>query len=291
MRQIRPYLYVLPFLMIMVFIFFGGLAQAFLQSLGYLPVFGMNDFTLDYYRQVINDARFISSLRYTFYIALLSSLLSVILGVILAFIVRNLGLGGGFSFKLYRVPIIMPHIVVVILIFGIFFQTGIISRITFAIGLINNPHDFPLLVNDRGGIGIMLVYLYKQVPFVAYMIFTSLQSISPIYGSIAENLGASRLRVFYKIILPMIFPSILSAFLITFAFAFGAFEVPFLLGSPARQTLPVLAYIDYSSPVHGTRPPAMAMSIIISAISLCLIWAYAAVLKRFSKFGIEGGLL
>ena len=290
-KKLTPYLYVLPFLAIMGFIFVGGLTQAIAQSLGYLPVFGMYELTLRYYLQVFNSPRFTNALFYTLYIAFLSSLLSVLLGVIAALAVQNLRLGDKLSFTLYRIPIIMPHIVVVILVFHIFFQTGILSRIAFALGMIDRPHDFPLLVQDRRGIGIMLVYLYKQVPFVAVMVFSALRSLNSTYIQIAHNLGASAFQTLRRVTLPLLAPSMLSAFLVTFAFAFGAFEVPFLLGSPARHTLPVLAFIDYSSPVHGTRPPAMALSVIISGLSLGLIWLYCGLLKLLSRRGLEGGAL
>ena len=275
----------------MGFIFVGGITQAIIQSLGYLPIFGMYDLTLQYYWQVLSSTRFLSSLQYTFYIAFVSAALSVILGVTVAFAIQKSRQGNKPSYTLYRIPIIMPHIVVVILVFNIFFQTGIISRVAFALGLLDSPHDFPLLVNDREGIGIMLVYLYKQVPFVALMAFTALRSLNSTFVQVAENLGATPLQILRRVTLPMLTPSMLSAFLITFAFGFGAFEVPFLLGSPARHTLPILAYIDYSSPVHGTRPPAMALSVIISAISFGLIWLYMLLLKLLSKRGLEGSLL
>jgi len=286
--MLLPYLYVFPFLLIMGAIFVGGLAQAIMQSLGYLPVFGMYELTFQYYLQVLQSSRFTNALSYTLYIALLSSFLSVLLGVIVAFAVQKSRMGDKLHFSLYKIPIIMPHIIVVILIFNIFFQTGTLSRMAFALGIIDNPHNFPLLVNDRAGIGIILVYLYKQVPFVALMVFAALRSLNSTYIQVAQNLGASARQTLFRVTLPMLAPSILSAFLITFAFAFGAFEVPFLMGSPARHTLPVLAYIDYSSPVHGTRPPAMAMSVIISFISLCLIGLYACLLTRLSKLGLEG---
>ena len=289
-QKLTPYLFVLPFLAIMGFIFVGGITQAVLQSLGYLPVFGMYELTLRYYWQVFNDARFIDAIVYTLYIALVSSLLSVVLGVAVALVVWKLRKEGNVSFTFYKTPIIMPHIVVVMLIFNIFFQTGILSRVAFAIGIISSPHQFPLIVLDRGGIGIILVYLYKQIPFVAIIVLASLRSLNSPFEQIAENLGASWFITFTKITLPLLAPSILSAFLISFAFAFGAFEVPFLLGSPARHTLPVLAHIDYTSPVHAARPPAMALSVIISVISLTLIWLYLCMAKHLSKRGLEGGL-
>ena len=285
-----PYVLLIPFLLIMFMIFAGGLLQAVVQSLGYLPAFGMGDITLDHYRRVLTDFRFLSSLRYTFYIALTSSVLSVILGTLTAFVVHKTGRGNKISFSLLRMPVLIPHLVVVIMIFHIFFQTGIISRFAYHLGPAESAHDFPLLIYDRRGAGIMLVYLYKQIPFVALMVFAILRNLDRKYTQIAENLGAGPLRILTRVTLPLLAPTILSAFLITFAFAFGAFEVPYLLGSPARSTLPILTFIDYRSPVLADRPAAMALSVIISALSLMMIWLYARALSFFARRGMEGGL-
>ena len=289
-QRITPYLLLVPFLLIMCVIFVGGMVQAVVQSVGYLPAFGMDEVTLDHYRRVLADFRFLSSVRYTFHVALTSSLSSVIFGVLAAFLVHKARRGNKISFVLFRIPIIIPHLVVIIMIFHIFFQTGIVSRFAYSFGLIDSAHDFPLLIFDRHGIGIMLVYLYKQVPFVALMVFTILRNLDGKYVQIAENLGAGRRLILTRITLPLLAPTILSAFLITFAFGFGAFEVPFLLRSPARATLPILTFIDYRSPVLADRPAAMAISVIISALSLFMVWIYTRLLRFFTKRGMEGAI-
>jgi putative spermidine/putrescine transport system permease protein len=285
-QKAAPYILIAPFLLIMGLMFMGGLVQAVVQSLGYLPAFGMDEISLHAYRRVLTDSRFLGSMRYTFYIAITSSSLSVILGVFVAFIVHKARRGNRLSFALFRVPILIPHIVVIIMVFHIFFQTGIVSRFAYNLGIIDSANDFPLLIFDRGGIGIMLVYLYKQVPFVTLMVFTISRNLDKKYYQIAENLGASPFQIMTRITLPLLAPTILSAFLITFAFGFGAFEVPYLLGSPARITMPILAFIDYRSPVLADRPAAMAVNVIISMMSLFMIGLYMWLLNRFTRRGI-----
>ena len=291
LSKLTPYILIMPFLLIMVLIFIGGIAQAAIQSLGYLPVFGMYEITFEHYLSLFQNVRFISALQYTFYIAFVSSALSVVLGVIVALTIHNKGYGDKLSYTLYKIPIIIPHAVVIILIIHIFFQTGILSRILFAFGIIQDATDFPLLIFDRAGVGIILTYLYKQVPFVVLTVFTVLRGFDRKYTQIAQNLGAGQFHIFWRVTLPMLTPSILSAFLITFAFGFGAFEVPFLLGSPARATLPVLAYFEHRSPVLAARPAAMAVNVTISIISLTLIAVYMFIVKKLSKRGLKGGFI
>ncbi|MDR2922083.1 MAG: ABC transporter permease subunit [Treponema sp.] len=289
--RFTPYLLVLPFVLIMCFIFLGGIFQAVVQSLGYLPAFGMTRLTLGYYRQVLADPRFLGSLRHTFYIAVVSSLISVIAGTGIAFAMNRILPGIRLSYMLYKTPIVLPHLVVVVLVFYIFSQTGIISRFMYALGVIRDPNSFPLFVYDKSGIGIMLVYLYKQIPFVSLTVFTVLKNLDRKYTRIAENLGAGAFTVLFRVTLPLLAPAVLSAFLITFAFDFGAFEVPFVLGSPSRLTLPVLAYFDHTNASLAARPAAMVMNVVISSISLILIWLYTLLFRLLSKHGIEGGAL
>ena len=288
LRRLTPYILILPFLCMMGFVFAGGLLQAVVQSTGYMPVLGMYDVSLRYYVQLLQNARFMSSLWYTFYIAFVSAALSVAFGTLIAFAVDKSRSGDKLSYTLYKVPIIIPHLVVVILVIQIFFQTGIISRVLFALGLISGASDFPLLIYDRGGVGIMLTYLYKQVPFVTLTVFTVLRNLNKKYVQVAQNLGASSFQTVWRVTLPLLAPSLLSAFLITFAFAFGAFEVPFLLRSPARLTLPILAYFDYRSPVLAHMPAAMATSVTISIISLSFIVVYMWLMGFLTKRGMEG---
>ena len=290
MTRFVPYILVLPFLLIICCIFLCGIFQAIVQSLGYLPVFGMNEPTLNFYRQVLSDQRFLRSLGNTFYIAITASLISIIAGTGIAFIM-NRALPGRFSYVLYKTPIILPYLVVVVAVLYTFSQTGILSRFTYALGLVDDPNNFPLLVYDRFSIGVMLVYLFKQIPFVALTVFTVLKNLDKKYVQIAENLGAGSWLTTTLVTLPLLAPSILSAFLVIFAFNFGAFEVPFLLGNPGRLTLPLLAYYEFRSPVLEARPVGMVINVIISAISFLMIGFYTLLYRTLTKLGLREGVL
>ncbi len=74
-------------------------------------------------------------------------------------------------------------------------------------------------------------------------------------------------KLFFNVIFPILMPSILSSFIIIFAFSFGAFEVPYLLGPTTPKSLPVKAYIEYSNPDLTNRPYAMVINTILIVIS------------------------
>lgn len=275
-----------PFLILILPTFLIGLANGIVQSLGYMPFMNMNTLTLEFYREVLNDKDFYMSLLYSIYISAVSSVISVVLGVAAAFAILGSRKEHKLHMHLSRVPVIIPHLVSVVLVLIIFSQTGLVSRLMHSVGLITDPNRFPLMVFDRLGIGIILVYLYKQIPYVALTVHAVLRNIKGDYTEAAFNLGAGRRETLFKVVLPMLLPSILSAFLMIFAFSFGAFEVPYLVGSPAISALPVKAYVHYTDPDFTSRSYTMVINVIISVFSIFFIWLYTKVFKKVARYGL-----
>jgi putative spermidine/putrescine transport system permease protein len=290
-KRYKPYFLLIPFLLVMFSIFLIGLLNGLLQSFGYIPTMNLKDPTWKYYVEVLSDKYFVEALLYTLYIAFLSSAVSVAAGVFLAFLIERVKGERFFAYDLLQVPIIIPHIVVVLFTIYFFSQTGILSRICNCFMPIEDPGRFPLLIYDTGSFGIIFVYLFKQIPFVALTVYAILKNLNKNLGNVAENLGASKLQSLIYIKFPLLLPSIISSFLITFAFDFGAFEVPFLLGSPAKHTLPVKAFIDYTNPDFTSRPYTMVTNILISFISILIIYGHSKAFNYFSKHGMEGKIL
>lgn len=110
-----------------------------------------------------------------------------------------------------------------------------------------------------------------------------LKRIDDKYEKVAINLGASRWYAFRKVTIPILMPTILSTFIIIFSFSFGAYEIPFLLGSTVPKTLPIQAFIEYQNPDMSNRPLAMAINIIIIAISLAMVVLFNYVVKKIYK--------
>jgi putative spermidine/putrescine transport system permease protein len=156
-------------------------------------------------------------------------------------------------------------------------------------GLIETSSDFPLLVNDRFGLGIILAYVWKEIPFITLMIFSVLRNAGGMeLLDVGKTLNATRWQRFRYILWPMIFPSLTAASLIVFAYTFGAFEVPFLLGQTYPMTLPVLAYKHYADVDLMARPEGIATGIIIACI-VALSIVISQVSVRLAKQ--RGGLL
>lgn len=287
-NKYTPYLLVAPLLVFLTLTFAYALAYGVVQSMQAGSGAYRGGFTLQHYRSVLGDGEFLISLGATISVAVIATLISNVLGALLAFAMLRAGAHGKLLQRVLQLPVILPHLIVVIMVIHIFSQTGVLARLAWWVGFIDNPNQFPLLVYDRLAIGIMLVYLYKQVPFVALLAYDTLRGISGKYAEVAANLGASPWQTSTQVYLPLLKPTIIGTSLITFAFAFGAFEVPFLLGTPVWRTLPVESYLLYTNIDPLARTHAMVINVLISAISLTIAGLYFGVesfLNRRQKGG------
>ncbi len=282
-NRVKPYLLLFPAAMVLFGILASGIITALFESFGYMPVVGLREITLKYYINIFSNNNFISSLRFSLSTSLISSLIAATGGVTLAYAMLLSQKGRNFEKLLYKVPIIVPHMVAALLMFNILSQGGVLPRLLYHLHIINAQREFPLLVFDKYGVGIIITYLWKEIPFVAMVVYTFFNNINKSLEEAALNLGASKNQYFWNVLLPLSWPSVFSSFIIIFAFSFGAFEVPYLLGPTWPRTLPVQAFIEYSNPDIFNRPNAMAVNVILILISVILVWIYDKALGRICR--------
>lgn len=269
-----------PALAVILLLFGSGLGLALAQSLGYLPAIGRTDLTLEAYRRVLSDPAFGRSLLLTMWIAGASTVLSTILAMVAALALRRVFRGKRVATFIFQSSLPIPHLVGAIGILFLFSQSGFMARLAHLAGLIQVPADFPALVFDRYALGIILEYVWKSSVFIGILFLAALQSIGEDYEEIARTLGANRWQRFRHVVLPLLRPNILSSSVLVFAFTFGAFEVPLLLGSRYPSALPVMTYRLYTDVDLNARPEAMALSVIIAVIVTVLIAIYARLTRK-----------
>lgn len=279
-----------PLVVFLGLTFFYGLGFSVVDSLSGVGLGPHRLWTLAHYRVVLADSNFIESLFLTLSVAGVATLLSHAAGTALAFAMLGAPREGKWLRRLLLLPVIMPHLVVAVIVFHIFAQTGVLARLAWWAGFIGAPQQFPLLVFDPYAVGIMLVYLYKQIPFVAMVAYDTLGGISDRFAHVAANLGASSWQIATSIYLPLLRPTLVSTSLITFAFAFGAFEVPLLLGTPAWRTLPVESYILYTNIDPNTQVRAMVINVLITLMALSLSALYSDMERLMTTYRNGGGM-
>ena len=281
--RLRICLLLAPALSVIVVLFGGGLAVALMRSFNWMPVIGLTEPNLDAYRAVLSDPDFLLSFLLSFHIAFTSTVLSAAIAIAAALMLRRGFAGRGVVSFLFQVNLTVPHVVGAIGILYLFGQSGSFARLGHAAGMIDTPADFPALIFDPHAIGIILQYVWKEVPFIGVIVLAQMQALGTDHEAVARSLGASRWQAFRHVLLPLILPGVLSASVIVFAFAFGAYEIPALLGASNPQALPVLAYKSYTDVDLALRPQAMAMAVVITLLSGMMIWVYLRNLRRMVR--------
>jgi len=268
-----PWLALAPALTIIVTLLGASLAYGIAQSLGAISVIGQETLSPRAYAdlfggQGIAGREFWGSLGFSLWVSLVSTLVSAFLALLVAFWASNsrldtLALNSNLAF---------PHMIWAIGLLLLLSQSGLLARWAASLGWISLPAEFPVLVRDKYGIGIILSYIGKEVPFLALLVISVLRTQPEGYQLVAENLGASRWQRIRYVTLKMVAPVLLSGSLLAFAYIFSAYEVPALLGVNYPRMLPVLALRFFNDPDLSARAYGMAISLVITVITLLVAW-------------------
>lgn len=275
-RERRVIWLVLPTVIVLTTLFVGGFVFGILQSLGFFSVIADNEQKISFeaYLAAFENETVRSGIILTFRVAILSTFLSTVIALAISLMISRTKRFQSALIAITQFNIPIPHVVAATGVLLTFSQSGIVSRLTNHFGITDGSSDFPIITNDPFGYGIIMSYLWKEVPFLCVLILSALRGPVTNLDETAKTLGASygfRLR---KVILPYIFPSILSGTIIVFAFSFGSYEVPYLLGEPYPSTVSVVAYQLYTNRDLANRPTAMALATITSVVIGLLVYAY-----------------
>jgi len=276
---------ILPTFIVLTSLFFGGFIFGVLQSFGYFSVIAnvSQKISFDAYRVAFSSDVVRSGIILTFRVALLSTVLSTVVALAISLMISRTKRFQSILIAITQFNIPIPHVVAATGILLTFSQSGIISRIAHQLGFIDSSSEFPIITNDPFGYGIILSYLWKEIPFLCVLILGALRGPVTQLDETAKTLGASYRYRLRKITLPYIFPSILSGTIIVFAFSFGSYEVPFILGQPYPSTVSVVAYQFYTNRDLAYRPVAMALATITSLVILLLVYFYMKITQQDSR--------
>lgn len=211
--------------------------------------FPISKWTTHWYREVLFDRDILESLLLSFEVALLSTAISIIVGLPLAFVVaRTSGLLRGIAIAVVVLPAFLPVIV-----------SSIALRMFIGrIGL------------DTGTWAIAFGHAVGSVPFVVIMILTRLHAMNKNVVEAARNLGADDVIILFRIVLPFLIPALLGAFMFCMLLSFEDFVRSFFLGG-FEQTFPVLLF---SRLRFGFDPGLAAISTLV-LLSTTVVGLYA----------------
>lgn len=265
-----------------------GIVHGFLQSLSLAGPPGLiRDGTavttdmLRGYRYLFHETDFLLSAGYTVYIALVSAVLAVTIGSVMAYMLwcapEWIRRAGG----VYRLPIVLPHIVVAFITVLFWSGRGVVASLGAFVGL----EGLPDLLYSPGGTGIVLAYVYKEFPFVMLLVLAVLQRIPERYVVTARMLGAGPVRIYLRVILPLIIPVLNQLFIILFLYAMGGFDIPWLLGASRPRMIPMTVYSLYFQGNLSDRAAAAAALSLLVVFAALFVIIYSRGARRLSARG------
>ena len=171
---------------------------------------------------------FWKSVRISLTVSVIVVLLAYPVGYFLALVVRKRKY---ILLLLIIAPFLTSYLLRVLAWEVILGDSGVINSFLSLIHLRGADHPVTWLLNSQ--FSVILVLAYVWVPFVALPIFVSLDNLDISLLEAASDLGASRLRTFWRITLPLSIPGVIAAFVFVFVPTIGEFVTPLLVGGPS----------------------------------------------------------
>ncbi len=249
----------------------------FLTIFFYLPLFNItktaffsesNKFTFDNFYTIFTKPYTLKVLSFTFKQAFISALFTLIIGFPGAYIISHYDFKGkGFLVSLTTVPFVLPSVLVALGFITLFGTNGFVNQILM--GVFHLSHPISLLYSFTG---IILVHVFYNFPIVVRIIGADWEGISEEYKFAAESMGASRLAVFTKVIVPLLLPAIVASFSLVFVFCFLSFVIILTIGGARFATIEVSIYTYYN--MFSDFKMGSALALFQGVFSLLFMYVY-----------------
>ncbi len=182
-------------------------------------------FTFDWYIRLFNNDLIIKSLINTLIIAVLTSIISTVLGTLAAIGINSMRkIPKAVVMNITNMPIINPEIV-----------TGVSLMLLFVFFAARMNLEF-------GFVTLLIAHITFDVPYVILNIMPKFKQMDPHLYEAAQDLGCSPFMAFRKVILPEIMPGIVSGFLMAFTYSLDDFVISYFTSGSTSQTLPITIY-------------------------------------------------
>jgi thiamine transport system permease protein len=216
-------------------------------------------------------------LSFTFWQALLSTILTLALGLPGAYLFAHYSFRGKSVLQaLTNIPFLMPTLVVATAFNAFLGPNGWINMGLSRIF----PNESPVIQFNNTLTAILVAHVFYNTTIVLRMVGEYWSHIDPRIGYAAQTLGANRWQTIRHVVLPMLFPAVAAAALLVFIFDFTSFGVILILGGPRYATLEVEIY--YQTVYLFNLPLAAVLSIIQLGCTLGLSIIYTRLVKRLT---------
>lgn len=266
-RELLPVVPVVAFLLVL-FVFPVGqlLWLSFVDSAG--------EPSLTHYARLFSTSTYVRVLGVTFEIALWTTVISVVAGYPLAYLIATTGSGvRGVLILFVLVPFWTSFLVRTFAWLVLLGRNGAINDWMTSLGLTDGP--LPLIYNRAG---VLIGMVHALMPVAVLTMVTVMRTIDPALSGAAGTLGARGSQAFWRIYLPLSMPGVAAGALLVFVLSLGFFITPALLGS-GREILIAQVIIEQIEQMLNWGFGG-AVSVLFLAATLAVIYLYEKVFGR-----------
>lgn len=225
-------------------------------------------FTLDWYKQLFQNEQIISSVITSLLVAIISSVVATIIGTLAAVGINSMRKRTrSLIMNVTYIPIVNPEIV-----------TGVSLMLLFV-----------FLGAKLGFFTLVLAHITFNIPYVILNVMPKLRQMNKFLYEAALDLGCSPIQAFIKVVIPEIFPGIITGFLMAITYSIDDFVISYFVSGPTSQTLPITIF---SMTRRKVSPEINAVSTILFLIVLSILLIMnlkdAKAHKNKKKIEIEG---
>lgn len=265
-------LWILPFAFLALFYFWP------LANILWLSLNRATGSVLAPFAELIERSSLRSVIGFTVWQALLSTLLTLLIGLPGAYLFARFKFAGKSILRaLTGIPFVLPTVVVAAAFNALLGPSGWFNS------LLIQSFDLPAppIRFTNTFVAILTAHVFYNTTIVLRMVGDFWSNLNPRLRDAARNLGAGPLASLRHVTVPLLMPAIATASLLTFIFNFTSFGVVLLLGGPRFATIEVEIY--YQTVSLFNLPIAAALSILQLALTLSMTIAYTRLAERVTR--------
>jgi putative spermidine/putrescine transport system permease protein len=266
-RPWAPYLLSLPGLLLFAAIVIAPILMTGLLSFQrWDRVAGIeNVLVLDHWREVFSDSYFAEMFLRTLRLAVLTTLVTVLVGAPEAYILNRMtSRWKGLCLLAILGPLLISVVARTLgwaLLFG--GANGVVNQALMRLGVLTSP--LPFMFTETG---MVIALAHVLMPFMVLAVSASLQRADHKVEHAAASLGATQRTILARIVLPQIMPGILSGAIIVFALAASSFATPAIIGGRRLKVASTLIYDEFLSSLNWPLGAVIAMILLVALIAI-----------------------
>lgn len=239
------------------------------------------EFSLEHYRRLASQASYARIFRTTFEVSLVTTGLCIILGYPLAYLLAQLPRRLA---AICMVAVLLPFWTSVLVRtyawLALLQRQGLINDWGIGAGLWAEP--LPLVHNL---FGTLIGMTHIMLPYLVLPLYGSMKAINSDYLKAAANLGASPVRAFWSVYLPMTLPGLVAGSTIVFILCLGFYVTPALLGGGKVILVSMRIATDIEMFFNWGAASALGVVLLILTVTLLLLASRIAGFDRLAGGG------